>query len=89
MNGFKLMQITTPDYQTTLNEILSVFANHTIYGIDNNETIVVLNHDGTVYATFELEDNGMYEIYDMNYDDVAFAEIAHLWGNAVRKLQNA
>ena len=89
MNGFKLMQITTPDHQTTLNEILSVFADHTIYSIDNNETIVVLNHDGTVYATFELEDNGMYEIYDMNYDDVAFAEIAHLWGNAVRKLQNA
>lgn len=87
MNGFKLMQITTPNNQATLDEILSVFAKHTIYGIDNNETICVLNHDGTVYATFEVEENGLYEIYDMDYDNMAFADIAHLWGDAVTKLQ--
>jgi hypothetical protein len=48
--------------------------------------ICVLNHDGTVYATFEIEENGLYEIYDMDYDDTAFAEFAHFWGSAITKL---
>ena len=87
MNSFKLMQITTPDNQTTLAEICSVFADHTIYGIDDNETVCVLNHDGTVYATFELEENGMYEVYNMDYDNMVFAEFAHLWGDTVAKIQ--
>ena len=89
-----LMQITTPDCQATLDEILFAFKGHKIYGLDNNTFICVLDANDNVFVTFESigyeEDDGtpdVYEVYSMDYDNVKFAEVAHLWGDTITKIQ--
>ena len=92
--SMKMMIVTHPDYQATLDEILAAFSGHTIYGLDHNEYVCIVDSLGNVYATFESigyeEDDGtpdVYQLYDMNYDNVKFAEVAHLWADTITKLQ--
>lgn len=88
--NMKMMMVTYPNYQATLDEILMAFNGYTIYGLDNNTFICVVDSLGNVCATFESIGYGtpnVYEVYDMNYDDVKFAEVAHLWGDTITKLQ--
>ena len=79
--------------QATLDEIMVYFPNHNIYTIDS-DFVVVVAPNGNVCATFEsigYEDDDcvpdVYELYDTNYDNVNFAEVAHLWGNKITKIQ--
>lgn len=80
------------DGQATLDEILIHFRGYHIYGLDGNADIVVVESNGNVLITFELidcENDGtpdVYQVYDTNYDDVKFSEVAHLWADAVTKL---
>ena len=92
--SMKMMMVTYPDYQATLDEILAAFKGDTIYGLDDNTFICVVDSLGNVYATFESigyeEDDGtpdVYQVYDMEYDDVKFAEVAHMWADTITKLQ--
>lgn len=93
--SMKMMMVTHPDYQATLDEILEAFKGDTVYGLDHNTFICIVDSLGNVYATFESigyeEDDGtpdVYQLYDMNYD-VKFAEVAHLWSNSspITKIQ--
>lgn len=92
--SMKLMQVTTPNYQATLDEILTAFNGHKIYGLDENTFICVLDANDNVLVTFEsigYDDDDcvpdLYEVYDFNYEDVKFAEVAHLWGDTITKIQ--
>ena len=83
--------------QATLDEILTYFHCYDVYAIDINkvtELIIVAKKNGNVVATFETigyEDDDctpdVYELYDTNYDNVKIAEVAHLWGGTITKLQ--
>ena len=71
----------------TLHQILSDYPNHNIYILDINtitELVVVVKPNGNVYATFEKV-NETYQVYDTNYDNVKFAEVAYLWGDTITK----
>ena len=90
----KMMMVTYPDYQATLDEILTAFKGDTVYFLGDNTFIFIVDSLGNVYATFESigyeEDDGtpdVYQVYDMEYDDVKFSEVAYLWGNKITKLQ--
>jgi hypothetical protein len=84
------------DGQATIDEIRMYFNNHNIYLLDANTTaelIVVVAPNGNVLVTFEPigyeDDDGtpdVYEVYDTNYDDVKFSEVARLWADTIIKL---
>ena len=69
----------------TLDHIVAYYPNHDIYILDANTTsemVVVVTPNGNVDITFEKID-GTYQVYDTNYDNVKFAEVAWHWGNTV------
>ena len=88
MDCFALLRVTTRGYHSTLDELLEVFSDHIIYGLDDNEDICVLNPDGTIYATFERVEGetDLYCLYRMDYDNLYFSEVARLWANKIVKL---
>ena len=85
-----------PDGQATLNEILTHFDGHSVYQLDadtTTELVAVVAPNGNVLVTFEpLEDDDndgtpkVYQVYDTNYDNVLFSEVAYLWADTVVKL---
>ena len=85
--SMKMMMVTYPDYQATLDEILTAFKGYTIYGFDDNTYICIVDSLGNVYATFESIGYDVYQVYDMDYDNVKFAEVAHLWADTITKIQ--
>jgi hypothetical protein len=50
MNNFYALN---PDGQATLDEILLFYREHTVYGIDNNTYIYVVDKNGRVIISFE------------------------------------
>lgn len=86
----------TPSTLATLNEIIMYFDDHRVYRLDadtTTELVVVVDLNGYVLVTFEpVDDNNdstpkVYQVYDTNYDNVLFSEIAYLWADVVVKLQ--
>ena len=83
------------DGQATLDEIVMHFPSHNIYILDINtisEMVVVVDTNGNVHITFEKieDDDGtpdVYQVYDTNYDNVKFAEVARLWSDTIMKIQ--
>lgn len=94
MGYIELMHL---DGQGTLDEIVMYFPKHDIYILDINtisEWVVVVKPNGNVYATFEKidDDDGtpnVYQLYDTNYDNVKFSEVAHLWADTTTKIQGS
>lgn len=80
-----------PDGQATLAEIMLCFDGYDIYILDANtsiEMIAVVDTNGYLLVTFELleDDDGtpdVYQVYDTNYDNVKFAEVARLWADTI------
>ncbi len=83
------------DGQATLDEIIEAFSGYKIYRIDafsKQEMVVVVEPAGNVYVTFELVDDNddgtpdVYQVYDTNYDNVKFKEVAFLWADTVKRV---
>lgn len=89
------LQLMYLDGQATLDEIKMYFPNHNIYILDINtiyEMVVVVVPNGNIEVTFEkINDNDgtpdVYQVYDTNYDNVPFDEVAHLWADTITKIQ--
>ena len=89
------MEQFNPDGQATLDELRICFDGYNIYILDIGtitELVVVVEPNGNVYATFDkIDDNDgtpdVYQVYDTNYDNVKFAEVARLWGDTITKIQ--
>jgi hypothetical protein len=75
------------DGQATLDELRMYFPNYNIYILDA-ELVVVVRTNGNVLVTFEKLEDDVYQVYDTNYDNVKFAEVAHLWGDTIKEVQH-
>lgn len=69
----------------TLDHITAGYPNHDIYILDINTTselVVVVAPNGNVQITFE-KIGDTYQVYDTDYDNVKFVEVAWIWGDTV------
>jgi hypothetical protein len=78
------------DTQATLDEILAYFngEGYNTYQLDADtsaEMLVIVDCNDDVFATFEVLDDKVYQVYELDYD-VKFSEVAHLWGDRITKL---